>query len=52
MNNIIVPSRKRAHYEISAHPPLWAQFPAKAYCLLEYVPMLAVLENVAQMAGL
>ena len=24
-----VPSRKRARYGISAHPPLWAQFPAK-----------------------
>ena len=24
-----VPSQKRAHYGISAHPPLWAQFPAK-----------------------
>ena len=24
-----VPSRKRAHYGISAHPPLWAQVPAK-----------------------
>ena len=24
-----VPSRKRAHYGISAHPPLWAQFPAR-----------------------
>ena len=24
-----VPSRKRAHYGMSAHPPLWAQFPAK-----------------------
>ena len=27
---ITVPSRKRAHYGILAHPPLWAQFPAKA----------------------
>ena len=24
-----VPSRKRAHYGTLAHPPLWAQFPAK-----------------------
>ena len=24
-----VPSQKRAHYGMSAHPPLWAQFPAK-----------------------
>ena len=26
---ITVPLRKRAHYGILAHPPLWAQFPAK-----------------------
>ena len=26
---ITVPSRKRAHYGMSAHTPLWAQFPAK-----------------------
>ena len=24
-----VSSRKRAHYGVLAHPPLWAQFPAK-----------------------
>ena len=28
-NFITVPSRKKAHYGISAHPPLWAQFPVK-----------------------
>ena len=28
-NTCTVPSRKRAHYGMSAHPPLWAQFPAK-----------------------
>ena len=27
--NNTVPSRKRAHYGISAHPPLWVQVPAK-----------------------
>ena len=27
--SITVPSRKRVHYRMSAHPPLWAQFPAK-----------------------
>ena len=35
-----VPSQKRAHYGLmSTHPPLWAQFPAKVYCLLEYALM-------------
>ncbi len=28
-NTCTVPSRKRAHYGMSAHPPLLAQFPAK-----------------------
>jgi hypothetical protein len=27
--DITAPSRKRAHFEIPAHPPLLAQFPAK-----------------------
>ena len=31
--NITVSSQKRAHYRISAHPPLQAQFPAKVYKL-------------------
>ena len=31
-----VPSRKRAHYGILAHAPLWAQFTAKILSLFEY----------------
>ena len=28
VNTNTVPLRERAHYGASAHPPLWAQFPA------------------------
>ena len=31
--------RKRAHYGMSAHPPIWALFSAKVECLLKYAPM-------------
>ena len=27
IDRITLPSQKRAHYGILAHPPLWAQFP-------------------------
>jgi len=33
-----VVSRKRAQYQISAHPPLLLQFPAKVKSLLQKVP--------------
>ena len=33
-----VVSRKRAQYQISAHPPLLLQFPAKVYSSLQKVP--------------
>ena len=48
---ITVPLRKRAHYGVSVHPPLWAQFAAKVKCLVKYVPMQAFIQDFHQRGG-
>ena len=54
-DNYTVPSRKRAHYGMSTHPPLWAQlydFLLRSNVYLNMRPCVAALENAAQMASL
>ena len=49
---ITVPSRKRAHYGMSAHPPIWVQFLRRSNVYSNIRPCVAALENAIQMAGL
>ena len=48
---ITVPSRKRAHYEMSAHPPLWLNFLLRSSAYSNMCPCVhvAALESAAQM---
>ena len=50
--SIIVPSQKRAHYGISAHPHFVLNFLLRSSVYSNMCPCVAALENAAQMANL